>query len=293
MDVTLTLKCNNDCIFCPRHDYLKIIASVSQSSARRDIQLTRRSSSKIALSGGEVTCLKYLIPLLNFCKKEGFRHIDIITNGRKFKDQKFLKEVLGAGVTDVAVSVYSTKPEIHDKITRRPGSCQETQAGLSNLLKASKEYALAIRVNVVLNYWNKDDIYATLDKLLARGVRSFIVSEQIIVNSKDRFLDLDGIKRFLKKVMTVRLEEAYLCLRGFAPCLFPRELVKTKYGDGVIKKRDPVLSFETHGVDTLVKEKEKKTDYLNRFAASFVRLEVCPRCIFRSRCPGLQKVYAL
>lgn len=288
MDITVTLQCNNNCVFCPRDGYLEMIVCKSLRLVYRSIEETRLASNKIVLSGGEVTALKNILPIVKFCKKQNFEQIGIITNGRNLSDLGFTKILLSSGVNDFAVSLYSTNSEVHDGITRVKGSCYQTRAGLLNLLKLSSNYRVSVRVNIVLNFWNKEDIYVTLDELYRMGVKSFILAEQIILDRKSKYLCPDQIKEFLKEVKQLHLEGAHLSLRGFAACLLPG-----KYKSSVLKKSNPRIIFEMHEMDTFIKGAGKKDKYLKKVRDNFVYIDKCSGCGFKNQCPGLQKAYVL
>jgi len=290
MDITSTLKCNNDCIFCPRQEYLKIIACRSLKDIYKDIEETRKRSKRIVLSGGEITLLEGLRGIIDFCKKKNFREIGIITNGRKLKDLNFARRLIIAGVKDFAVSLYSFNEKIHDLITRTKGSCKETKKGIANILKLSSEYDIALRVNIVLNYWNYREVTKTLDKLISLGVKNFIVAEQIIIDKKTKHLSLKEIVKFLKNIREIELNGSRVCLRGFSSCLFGDDLFFIR-DEIILKRKDPFIISERHGVDTLVKDNRKKSRYLEKFEKLFAKTQRCKSCLFENRCLGIQKAY--
>ena len=290
MDITLTLQCNNNCIFCPRQDYLKLIACGSLKEIHSDIEKTRFKSEKIVLSGGEVTLRQDLWSILTFCNSRGFKEIGLITNGRRLKELDFAERLIRAGVKDFAVSLYSANEKIHDGITRRKGSARDTKKGILNLLALSRVYPINIRVNLVLNYWNYEDLPDTLNKLVAWGVRNFIVAEQVIIDAKSKHLSLDEIKVFVKNIQELTLEDTRLCLRGFAFCLFGQSGGMSAQGI-ILKEKNPCIILESQEVDTLVKEGGKKKAYMEAFGKLFFRMNKCNFCVLESRCPGIQKAY--
>lgn len=76
----------------------------------------------------------------------GFKFIEIYSNAVLLTEEK-VKKIKALGI-HMAVSLYSVDPNIHDKITRTPGSCLKTMAGLELL----KKYEVPTRVeSVVMN----------------------------------------------------------------------------------------------------------------------------------------------
>ena len=57
----------------------------------------------------------------------------ILSNGRKFKDKSFSKQIKAVGVDRVMTTFYSPYKEKHDMITRIKGSFLDTVEGLKNL----------------------------------------------------------------------------------------------------------------------------------------------------------------
>lgn len=293
MDVTLTLKCNNNCIFCPRKDYLKIVACGSLKEVYQDIIETRRRTNKIILSGGEPTVLKGLLwKTLDLCYQKGFRKVGIITNGRRLKDMDFTRKLVQAGIKDFAISLYSCNEKIHDRVTRRQGSAKQTIAGILNVLRLHQQYNVSLRINIVLNHWNIQDIPITLRRLFLLGVRNFTVAEQIIVDKKYKYLSLQEVKNFLNGLREIDLEGAYLVLRGFPLCfLGNRHFISVSQKGFILRKENPLIILEEQGVDSLVKEEEKKKKYFAKFKELFTRIDRCRSCIAKNTCPGVQKAY--
>ncbi|MDD4907549.1 MAG: radical SAM protein [Candidatus Omnitrophica bacterium] len=290
MDITLTLKCNNNCLFCPRQGYLKTIACVSIEEIYRDIEKTRRVSDEIALSGGEVTLLPDLEEIVGFCGERGFKKVGIITNGRRLKDVKFAQRLIRAGVKDFAVSLYSWQDKIHDAITRKSGSARDTKKGLLNLLRLSRRYPIGIRVNTVLNYWNYRDLPGTIKKLFSYGVRNFIIAEQVVINRKAEHLLAPEIKDALRRISDLTLKNTRLVFRGFPLCFAPICVGVSPEGF-ILKKQSPRIILEKQEIDTLVKKNSSKNKYLEDFRKLFTRVKKCRDCALEKSCLGMQKAY--
>jgi MoaA/NifB/PqqE/SkfB family radical SAM enzyme len=290
MDITLTMKCNNNCVFCPRREHLKIIACRSLKDVYADIERTRRKDDKITLAGGEVTLLDDLNAIVRFCKDKGFKSVGVITNGRRLKDAKFAESLVRAGADDFAVSIYSVDNKIHDLITRRPGSARDTKKGLANLIRLSKKYPISVRVNTVLSRWNYRGLPATLETLSSYGVRNFIVAEQIVTPKRSAHLSISQTNGSLKKIMGLSLENTRLVLRGFPFCLIGRGGTACKEGI-IIKPSNPLIILEKQNLDTLVKGRGKKSQYLSDLGKLFTKADRCRSCAVDSRCHGIQKAY--
>ena len=94
--------------------------------------------SEMVLSGGEPTLHGDFIPIVGELARRGLK-IGVLTTAERFSDSEFLRQVLSAvPVRQLRVlsALHSFNPEIHDGITRAPGSQQRTLAGLRRLCDA-------------------------------------------------------------------------------------------------------------------------------------------------------------
>lgn len=104
-----------------------------------------------------------LLDLVLAAKQYGFSSVEIFTNATLITPEKAsrIKE-LGASV---AVSLYSDVAEVHDGITRLPGSHAKTMKALGML----KELGVPTRVEVVLMRSNQHTLESTLALRKERG----------------------------------------------------------------------------------------------------------------------------
>lgn len=277
-DVSLTFACNNSCLFCPRKDFLKFITCQSKKEIYKEIKEISKRNKKIILTGGEITIFPDLFEILEFCQKK-FKEIEIITNGRKLKNNDFLKKLISFGVNNFAVSIYSFSDKIHDKITMKKGSCQETKKGIINLLKTASSQKIKIRINITLNFWNTRTTVETIKKLYLLGIKNFTVIEEIILNKKSKILNLRNIEKTLEEISGLKLKGLQIFLKGFPPCLVKDFL-------------SPFIIFEPYRLESYPKKGFKKQKYLKKFQNNFIKLKKCSGCLLDNHCLGVQKYYS-
>jgi sulfatase maturation enzyme AslB (radical SAM superfamily) len=125
--------CNSKCIFC---------ASDLTSNKKfglmsfRDIQNSLRNSlsdtgNAVIFNGGEATLftgISDLIELANSYKSQ----VILFTNGRKFADFGFAKDVL-RNLSRVTIPLYGADPTHHDRMTATVGSFEETLKGVKHI----------------------------------------------------------------------------------------------------------------------------------------------------------------
>lgn len=131
--IELTSKCNEHCIHCyiPHENRINDIEPEFYYSVIE--QCYNMGVLELALSGGE--------PMLhpNFCEfvkkaKEYYFSLTILSNLTLLNDQiiSVLKE---QPLSNLQVSLYSMNPNIHDSITRIPGSFEKTKDAILELIK--------------------------------------------------------------------------------------------------------------------------------------------------------------
>jgi len=185
----LTYRCNFACAHClvdggPRAPAAEPDLSTAELVALFD-DLAGLGVFKLTFSGGEVTERRDLSTLLREARRRGFL-VDLKTNGSRLTAPRLalLREL---GVTDVAVSVYSLEPAVHDGITGRPGSLARVLAGLERARAAG----LDVRISLPVMRPNAATATATADGLRARGYRVSVT--HLVLPSETRGPALAGL----------------------------------------------------------------------------------------------------
>lgn len=105
-----------------------------------------------------------VLDLAEYAKTLGYEFIEIFTNATQLTADK-VERIKELGI-NVAVSLYSDDPEIHDQITRTPGSFKRTTAALEMLQQAE----IPTRVETVLMRSNQDTVESTDNLLQQMGL---------------------------------------------------------------------------------------------------------------------------
>lgn len=276
-DLTVTLGCNNHCPFCPRST-LRHISVGSEGEIFERLTSIRRHSTRVVLTGGEVTIRPDFLDLIAHCRGLGFEQIGVITNGRRFADRALAQAAVEAGLTEACVTVYDTRPEIHDRLTATPGSLVETLAGLESLLALSREQpGFQVRVNTLIAASNADGLHAMLRDLGARGVRRFLIAEVLLSEAFDEPVEHGRVRELVRAVTADRdLCSLALTWRGLPLCLLSSV---------------PGADVEAHEIDTALVERDDQEAYFAEFYRNFTHVEACADCAEKRRCVGLQKRY--
>ena len=147
--IVTTYCCNLKCIHCLDDK------SSSKQIEFQDIKPIIDEAHKlgvflVTLSGGECTLNKDFIKICEYIREKRMA-LQFFTNGQSLYDNKDLfNKVISLYPYQIALSLYSMKPEIHDKITGVKGSHHKTLS----IIKKLKENNVNIRINCFLTKYN-------------------------------------------------------------------------------------------------------------------------------------------
>jgi AdoMet-dependent heme synthase len=136
--IDLTWRCNERCIHCyldhDDPDELNL-------SELRDLldQMADAGTLFLTLSGGEIFLRKDLFAIVEHARLRGF-DIKLKTNAILIGERE-AERIAGLGVHQVQISVYSHLPQVHDAITKVPGSLERTLRAIG-LLRARRVHVV-------------------------------------------------------------------------------------------------------------------------------------------------------
>jgi radical SAM protein with 4Fe4S-binding SPASM domain len=168
----VTMKCNLRCIHC--YNYPQPDQTLLRVDEIRRIltELAGAGCLYLTLTGGEIFCRPDIFDILEEAKKRKFA-LTLLTNGsminREVADR--LKEIQ-PWLTEI--SLYSTRPEIHDGITGVPGSFEKTRKAIDLLL----ERQMRLRLKTVIMRQNFHEYKDIMRHHQALGV-AFVLDPMI------------------------------------------------------------------------------------------------------------------
>ena len=119
----ITYRCNERCIHC----YLDHDDHGEMSTAEiKNVldQLCEAGVFFLVLSGGEVLMRRDFFEIVEYARRLQF-NVKVKTNAVMIREKE-ARKLRALGVEQIQVSVYSHRPEIHDAITKLPGSFKRT-----------------------------------------------------------------------------------------------------------------------------------------------------------------------
>jgi len=146
----VTYRCNERCEHC----YLDHDDHGELSTAEiKDLlhQLADAGVFFLTLSGGEVLMRRDAFEIIEYARSLMF-NVKLKTNAVMIREQE-AQRLRALGVEQVQISVYSHRPEVHDAITKLPGSLKRTLAAV-RLLRA---HGLRVNLANVLMRSNRAD----------------------------------------------------------------------------------------------------------------------------------------
>lgn len=150
VQLDLTYRCNERCVHCYLdHD------DQGEMTTAEIIQLLDELASAgvfiLTLSGGEIMLRKDLFELLEYARRLTFC-VKLKTNAILIRERE-AERIRALGVDSIQVSIYSNRPEVHDAITKVPGSLKRSLDAIRFL----KAQGLKVIVASVLMVQNSGD----------------------------------------------------------------------------------------------------------------------------------------
>lgn len=167
----LTRACNNGCLFCLDGDQNASGEPLPFAALRKELRRGRSLGlRRVVLSGGEPTLHPRFTDVVREACRQGYTHVQAITNGRRFCYPRFLNDCVDAGLTEITFSMHGHTPELYEKLVGVPGAFPQALAGLTAALKVP---GLIVSVDVVLNRLNVPKLEELLRFYVSLGVREF------------------------------------------------------------------------------------------------------------------------
>jgi radical SAM protein with 4Fe4S-binding SPASM domain len=165
MDLAVTYRCNNDCAHCynarPRD-----FSEINTSEWKRIIdRLWDIGIPHLVFTGGEPSLRNDLPELIAHAESKG-QITGLNTNARRISDQRYLDQLVSAGLDHVQITVESHDAVIHDAMVNSTGAWKQTILGLRNAL----ETPLYVMTNTTMLRQNSPYLDKTLDFLAEVGV---------------------------------------------------------------------------------------------------------------------------
>lgn len=282
VEILAGFSCNLKCRFCSiPEDHRR--RNKSTEEAKRDIREAKEDGAEIlGFTGGEPTVRNDIIELVRYAREQGFRTVRIQTNGMRFADKEFTKEIIEAGANYFKFSIHGHKAEIHDYLVQREGAFEKTVQGLKNI----RSFNRTVEVNVVLNSYNYRFLPQIVKFLLDLGTSKFVIIYPSYIgiaedNMEELFVPMSDVVPYVKEGLEIiqdyDLDKALTV--SIPPCLLGEEYVE-------------YASSELTDLRTAVQGPDFKVDLDQKFDDEKVQGEACKECKYYLLCDGVREEYA-
>lgn len=126
-------RCNEVCVHCYQVQGQKGEIATSDWKKILD-ELAEMGVLFLTISGGEATLRKDFLEIVAYARHKRFA-VKLFTNGLTMTAE-LAQQLADLAVQEVQISLYSHRPELHDWVTRVPGSWQKTVDGAKALIAA-------------------------------------------------------------------------------------------------------------------------------------------------------------
>jgi MoaA/NifB/PqqE/SkfB family radical SAM enzyme len=280
IDIKTGFDCNNRCRFCVQGNKRDQHGSRTIEDVKSVLAEARNDGDSIVFIGGEVTIRPDFFELLAHARELDYKTIQIQSNGRMFASREFCEKCIASGATEFSPALHGHVAELHDYLTRSPGSFKQTVHGLMNLMELG-QYVLTNSVISRSNYRHLADIAKILVRFgvaqyqfafvhavgtAGENFKSVVPRKSLIEPYVKRGLDV-GI-RADRSVMTEAIP--YCFMRGYEDYVAERIIPRTKIYDA----------------NTTI---EDYTDF--RLKEGKLKGPPCEKCTMNEQCEGPWREY--
>ncbi|MBP7381411.1 radical SAM protein [Myxococcota bacterium] len=223
--INVTYECINSCEFCAISN--RVRKSIPKDRIFEILDEHRaRGIQNVDFDGGEPLLHPGILEAVRHAAETGYHQINVTSNGRMIASPDMARALLKSGVTSLLISLHGESPEVHDLITGKPGSFDETLAGIDNILSFRRLLGSDVDfgVNVTICRHNVEHIEALARLMASRGVPKMnfqfltpfgAAATDLLPDPVEAAARVEKIIRELGDRMRIYVVNAQMCL--FAP----------------------------------------------------------------------------
>jgi len=179
-DIKVGLSCNNACIHCIMYPAIENRRKAKRqlNASTEDIFMSIDCAAgngykTITLTGGEISIRPDFYLLLEHAVSRNL-NITVQTNARKLSEREGIEELsmMDREKVSFVIAVHGPSPEVHDAVTRRPGSFAETTKAVLLL----REKGFTVVGKLVISKVNVNHLTSTVDLLHNLGISEALIA---------------------------------------------------------------------------------------------------------------------
>lgn len=290
IEINLGRACNNRCRFCMSGHISNMI---DFNGVKQEILNSAANGyNSIGFLGGEVTINPDILQIVKLARNKGFKHIHIISNGRKYKSINFLIDLISQGVNRFSVSIHSHNKEIEDYLTQINGGFEEKILGIKNLVELYNKglFTNKISINIVINKKNYKDILKTLQYFKNLKIEDYRLNFMWPEGNaaeyyKDLLISYTDFYPYIIKI--IKLSQRFkinVVFDGIPYCVFPNSEQNKEYIGELKDISTDVITYERNLVNRFNWQKRKINELKEK-------RKLCQSCLYNDICEGIWSKY--
>lgn len=215
--------CTNDCVFCM--DDKKLRNFITLEKTRENLENGLKYSKQVTFTSGEPTIHPKIIDMVKIAKELWYETIQILSNGRKYKDINFVIALIEAGITDFLISIHWYNASMHDGIVRKKWVFDDVLKWMINIAKLKPKYNLVFNTCTTIlrhNYPETYKIVYFLEKFpLDSVVLNVVIPQQeAMKNKEDVLVKYSLLAQEFKKLVPLQNKYRNIFINWFPYCLW-------------------------------------------------------------------------
>jgi MoaA/NifB/PqqE/SkfB family radical SAM enzyme len=293
-EINLGFLCNNRCKFCVSDvppDEQKFIPFTQVK--KELLNFYKQGYRMVGFLGGEPTIYPHLAESILFARKTGFQGVYLVSNGRRYADQRFLQKIIQAGASRFYISIHSHKASVEDFLTAVKGGFYEKLQGLRALALLKKNGIIkdSILLNIVINGLNYRDLAKMIRFFSAQfGLKDFRLNFINPEGRASRHFDLlvpryTAAKKYLAAAVSLSRRMRLNLSIGDVPFCILQGINDFQQIVGEFRDGHRKTAIGTQKRESFFIEKRRKNESKIKFAC-------CKICMYNLYCEGVWRYYA-
>jgi MoaA/NifB/PqqE/SkfB family radical SAM enzyme len=282
--------CNNNCIICSVKDKAANYPDRSFKDLCDELETGKKKGFNwVEFTGGEPTIRRDMAQLVKKAKKLGYQKIALSTNGRLFSYKEFCQKIIDAGLNKLTFSLLGPSKEIHDSISRTPGSFDEIVQGIKNVQGFS---GIHVNISTVISQLNYKNLKKFGKFVISLDVKNWYLLDLIPDSNAKKFyknlvVRLDDLSKELNSLSEISSDFNEFGFFDFPLCIFSQEL-RSKNNACFVNAKMRMETIKQVGYNPKRIEISSDGVYSDVYRTN---IEICKKCKHYKNCGGIWKEY--
>ncbi|NIO20608.1 MAG: radical SAM protein [Candidatus Aenigmarchaeota archaeon] len=269
-------ECNNKCKFC---SLLENEFPVKKTSdVKKELKVLGKFTKDVKFTGGEITLKPDIKEIISYAKGIGFENIYIGSNGRIFKEEGYVDNMVKSGVNGFSIIIHGYNQDSHEKLTGIKGSFNETLEGIKNLLKYKVR---SLTVDVVVTKSNYEHIPEIIKflwefKIDSVNIKFAVACGSLLIKRGDIPM-ISDVMPYTKTALN-NFSGKNITVSYIPPCF--------------LKGFEKYLKFVNIPSKAVIENPNFTITVESEIEKKMIKGKVCKKCKFFDVCNGLWKEYA-